>query len=152
MSRATDQALLLLTMSWGSLQLIDLDGFVSADIEHTLAYALEENEKLIKSYPYTGNIEKTKAWIKEQMRCWRDMGDSMAAWNPLVLATMASNICEDLLGKIRNPWTRDRIEGLRDAAVQLSYHFTDREKDEHTWFVEADQLLNEMYGLIGFER
>ena len=152
MSRATDQATALLIFSWGALKLIGLEGHSDSSIDHTVEYALDLNERAINDYPRTGDEAKMKRWIKECNQEWNGQGDSMATWSPCVLATMASNICEDLLAKVRNPAVRAQIEALRDATVQISYHYAEKTEQEHAHFAEADLMLSQYYDIINFER
>ena len=65
---------------------------------------------------------------------------------------MASNIYEDLRGRISSPPVVVMLAWLRDQAAYISYRFAEREADEHAHFAEADLMLDQMYWALGVGR
>ena len=147
------QIMALLTMAAGALELInrtEKNDPISPLVDHVALKAAE----VLRKYPLIGKVGQTKRWIKEKNAEWKAFGDEgMVEWSPCVLATMASNIYEDLRGRVRYPAMVVALEGLRDTAASISYHFADSVgDDEYLHYKDADLMLEQMYRVVGWER
>ena len=152
MSKEANQATALLALCGSSLQQIGREGHYDSAINTKVESAIYRNQMMVRDYPGIDNERKFKRWLKRCNAGWAQQGDGMAEWSPCVLATMASNICEDLLDKDHPPAVRAQIEALRDATVQISYHYAEKTEQEYAHFQEADLMLSQYYDIINFER
>ena len=145
------QILALLTMAAGAIELIKKEHASAQDIQ--VKMVAESAIEAVRKYPIRGNIGPLKRWVKKKNLEWVRCGEEGSIeWNACTLATMASNIYEDLRGRISSPSVVVALLWLRDQAAQISYRFAEREDDEHTHFAEADLMLDQMYGVLGVER
>ena len=142
------QILALLTMAAGAIELIKKEHASALDIQ--VKMVAESAIEAVRKYPIRGNSGPIKRWVKKKNWEWVRCGeDGAIEWNACTLATMASNIYEDLRGRIGSPSVVVMLSWLRDSTAQISYRFAEREDDEHKHFAEADLMLNQMYGVLG---
>lgn len=142
------QILALLTMAAGAIELIKKEHASAQDIQ--VKMVAESAIEAVRKYPIRGNIGPIKRLVKKKNWEWVRCGeDGAIEWNACTLATMASNIYEDLRGRIGSPSVVVMLSWLRDATAQISYRFAEREVDEHAHFAEADLMLDQMYGVLG---
>lgn len=151
MSKATNQSILLLAIVRTCFLIIESDGNVPDELAPTFVYASGLSEKVVNSFPSTGNGHKNAKWRKDVVNRWKDMGDEMQEWHPLVITTFCNNILDDLLGVLRDKEKRKMVQELRDATIPIGY-YDYGVKDEYMHYAEADKLLEEVYGLMEFSR
>ena len=154
MSRATRQAILILSFVNGAIKLIiQEEDSLPHEIAPTVFWADTFSREIIDRYPETGDNRKNVKWMKENLKRWADMGaDKMIRWHPAVVSTMALNFIEDILDKIQNQARAD-LETLRDGLIRISYFYTDRaEGDLGQYFDEASAMADELYAVIDFSR
>ena len=145
------QILALLTMAAGAIELIKKEHASTQDIQ--VKMVAESAIEAVRKYPIRGNIGPLKRWVKKKNWEWVRCGeDGAIEWNACTLATMASNIYEDLRGRISSPSVVVMLSWLRDATAQISYRFAECEDDEYKHFAEADLMLDQMYWVLGVER
>jgi len=139
MSRATRQAIALLSTAWGALHSID----PTPGTEHTLAYAQDMAERAVIKYPVSGDTKKERAWVLERHRQWKGNGN-MPSYAPFALAAMALDICDELLAVVRDPAKRGLIEPLREAVETLCGEYADQDEEEGEHYREAVMLVENM--------
>ena len=151
MSRATNQTCLFLAMISGTLQIMVMEKMLPPEIDATVIWAQEHSARMLAEYPQTGDREKNLRVMKSALAAWRDVSDSYGDWHPLALNTMALNLCEDLLSKIRNHSVRFDLEALRDALIRIADHWLiDAGEELYTHIGEADQMVREIHQIVEF--
>ena len=151
MIRATNQTCLFLAMISGTLKIMVMENMLPKEIDATVVWAQEHSARILAEYPQTGDRGKNLKIMKTALAAWREVSDSYGDWHPLALNTMALNLCEDLLRKIRNPTVRFDLEALRDALVRIAdYWLKDAGEELYTHIGEADVMVREIHQIVEF--
>jgi hypothetical protein len=139
------KAAIMLTMACGALKMV-----YNLTNDAGVGELVMVSEQSVESLSLDA---KTKRWIHSKFREWQYTGDSMEAWHPLVLATMASNLFVDVFENLKlEPLTMEKVQLLGRRSAGLCYHLSELVKDEYLHFKEADKMVDQMYEIIGFRR
>lgn len=151
MSRATNQALALLSVVAGCLKTMrESRPTARVDMQETIADAYETTAQVIEQWPGTGDEHKNCSWITDKVHGeWREflLQDRDEAYAPAALAAVCERIMADLSDKIKDRKKLALLAMIEDPLHKI-HDFFDRDGANFPAYQKSDFLLDELYRII----
>lgn len=150
MSRETDQTLVMLSTVAGCIQtLLDTHAFARVDIQKRLQAGFNATRKAIANWPGFCNHE----WVRLNRAIFTDyimqMPDS--GYSSAAIVKMMDRALIDLLERDSGLQRKTALLEPIHAAVRAVDGFCDRDGANFPAYEKSDQLLDELYRIIGFK-
>lgn len=151
MSKASRQTVGLLAIVSGCLKTIE-DFRLAFEFIETTTHAKKLCDAAVKVFPTTGDDNKLIEWVRVRMNKYDAVLLTLTGekYHAVLLTSMATQICTDLMEKIKNKQKLAIIEPVANAVQELHDKI-----DPHGHCVEdfekADELLTIAYDIFGFE-